>query len=134
MKRTTPLRSNPEKLRAWRERSVRRYQENRARTRINSVSAKRKAENRVRRRVLHETYGTNPPCFLCPLLAEHGVVTGCNGWATDGDERLRRSAGGSITDPDNVRPVGRLCHDWIGAHPKLAREWGLVESRYGGAA
>lgn len=99
---------------------------------LRRVSKKRQAENRERRRVLHETYGTHPPCMLCGPLRAFGVETGCDGRATDGDEITRRSAGGSITDPVNVRPVGRACHEWLGANPKLAREWGLVASRYGG--
>jgi hypothetical protein len=105
-----------------------------SRGRIKPMSDKRKAENRERRRVLHATYGTHPRCALCEPLRDRGVVTGCNGWADDGDEIRRRSAGGSITDPANVRPVGRPCHRWVTEHPALAREWGLVESRYGRGA
>ena len=100
------------------------------RSRIKPMSAKRRAENRKRRKVMLATYGERPRCALCGPLMARGVVTGCNGWADDADEILRRSAGGSITDPENVRPVGRRCHDWIGANTKLAREWGLVRSRY----
>jgi hypothetical protein len=90
--------------------------------RLNPVSDKRRAENLERR------------CALCGPLRAHGIVTGCNGWADDADEITRRSAGGSITDVANIRPVGRACHRWIGEHPAAAREWGLVESRWGGAA
>lgn len=95
-----------------------------------SVSAKRRRENAERRRSLRQAYGTRPRCTLCEPLRAAGIDTGCNGWADDGDEILRRSAGGSIIDPANVRPVGRRCHDWIGAHPARARELGLVRSRY----
>lgn len=105
-----------------------------SRSRLKPVSDKRRRENTKRREILHATYGQYPRCQLCDPLRAHGIVTGCDGWATDGDELLRRSAGGSITDPTNVRPVGRLCHIWIGAHPKAAREWGLVASRYEGGA
>lgn len=100
------------------------------RTRLMSMSAKRRKENKERREVVRATFGEHPPCFLCGPLRAFGVVTGCDGRATDVDEILRRSAGGSITEPANIRPVGRKCHDWIGANPKLAREWGLVQSRY----
>lgn len=100
------------------------------RTPLRRISAKRARENRERRRVLHATYGDHPRCVLCAPLQARGIDTGCDGWATDGDEVLRRSAGGSITDPANVRPVGRRCHMWLGNHPKLAREWGLEGSRY----
>ena len=96
---------------------------------IRRVSKKRQRENRERRRVMHATYGDNPRCVLCAPLLAHGVVTGCNGWADDGDEILRRSAGGSITDPANVRPVGRDCHRWLTEHPALARAWDLEARR-----
>lgn len=96
---------------------------------IKKMSAKRRRENRKRRGVMHDTYGTHPPCYLCAPLQAHGITTGCNGWADDADEILRRSAGGSITDPSNVRPVGRRCHDWITTHPAEAREWGLEARR-----
>lgn len=99
---------------------------------LRRVSKKRQAENRERRRVLHEVYGSSPACFLCGPLRAFGVVTGCDGRATDADEITRRSAGGSITDPANLRPVGRRCHDWATSHPREMREWGLEGSRYDG--
>lgn len=99
------------------------------RTPIKPMSAKRRRENRQRRKALHDAYGENPLCALCQPLQAHGITTGCNGWADDGDEILRRSAGGSITDPDNVRPVGRECHRWLTEHPAAAREWGLEARR-----
>jgi len=95
------------------------------RTRIKPISDKRRRENRERRANLHAAYGSNPRCQLCEPLRAHGIETGCNGWADDGDEILRRSAGGSITDPANVRPVGRACHNWATTHPEEMREWGL---------
>lgn len=95
------------------------------RSRIKPVSDKRRAENAERRANLHAAYGQFPRCELCAPLRSHGIVTGCSGWADDGDEKLRRSAGGSIIDPANVRPVGRRCHRWLTEHPKEARAWGL---------
>lgn len=92
---------------------------------LRRVSKKRARENRQRRANLHQAYGQHPRCQLCEPLRAHGIVTGCNGWADDGDEIVRRSAGGSITDPENVRPVGRLCHRWVTEHPDDARAWGL---------
>jgi hypothetical protein len=100
------------------------------RTRLKPMSAKRRKQNAERRAALHAIYGEHPRCALCGPLRSHGIVTGCNGWADDGDEVLRRSAGGSITDPENVRPVGRACHRWATEHPKQMREWGLERSRY----
>lgn len=99
------------------------------RSRIKPVSDKRRRENAKRRKNLHAAFGSHPRCALCQPLRDHGITTGCSGWADDGDELLRRSAGGSITDPANVRPVGRRCHRWITEHPKEAREWGLEHRR-----
>ena len=93
--------------------------------RLRPVSAKRRRENVERRRVLHDTYGPNPACWACPILAGAGIATGCDGRADDGHELLRRSKGGSIVDLENVRPVGRACHRWITEHPTEARRLGL---------
>ena len=101
------------------------------RSRIKPMSDKRRKENEQRRAILHAAFGSHPRCALCAPLAEHGIFTGCDGWATDADEILRRSAGGSITDVDNIRPVGRLCHRFATEHPAAMREWGLERSRYG---
>lgn len=103
----------------------------RARKRVNPVSEKRQAENDERRAAAMARWGRYPDCELCQPLRDHGVVTGCDGRATDLDERLRRSAGGSITDMDGARPVGRACHRWATEHPREMRAWGLEGSRYG---
>ena len=102
------------------------------RTRLKPVSKKRRDENKQRRVNLHAAFGEHPRCVLCEPLRAHGVETGCSGMADDGDEILRRSAGGSITDPANVRPVGRPCHRWATEHPAEMRAWGLEASRYAG--
>lgn len=98
---------------------------------IKSMSANRRRENRQRREAMVAAFGTHPRCALCAPLQAHGVVTGCDGWATDADEILRRSAGGSITDPANVRPVGRACHRWATEHPAEMRAWGLELHAWG---
>lgn len=102
----------------------------RKRKRVNPVSERRAAENVERRAAAMAKWGRYPKCELCQPLRDHGVVTGCTGKADDLDEVLRRSAGGSITDMDGARPVGRRCHSWATAHPKEMREWGLEGSRY----
>lgn len=98
---------------------------------LRRMSAKRRRENAQRRAILLAAFGTHPRCALCKPLAEHGIYTGCDGWADDADEITRRSAGGSITDIENIRPVGRLCHRFATEHPGAMREWGLEGSRYG---
>jgi hypothetical protein len=54
----------------------------------------------------------------------------CTGYSVDVHEVVTRGRGGSITDPANCRTVCRACHDWIGAHPRLALEMGLVRSSW----
>lgn len=104
------------------------------RTRLKPMSAKRRKLNEQRRAILHAAFGVNPRCALCLPLRERGVITGCDGWATDADEITRRSAGGSIVDVENIRPVGRACHRWATEHPREMRAWGLEGSRYGSAS
>ena len=104
------------------------------RTELRRVSKRRAAENRLRRQVVREAWPDGrPPCALCGPLREHGITTGCDGWADDVDEVLRRSAQGSIVDIENLRPVGRRCHIWGTEHPREMRAWGLERSRWGAA-
>jgi hypothetical protein len=102
------------------------------RKRLKPVSDRRRAENVERRENVMAAFGRYPDCALCAPLAAHGIRTGCNGKADDADEVLRRSAGGSITDVGNIRPVGRRCHTWLTEHPEEAREWGLEGRPYRG--
>lgn len=90
-----------------------------ARQAINAVSPKRAAENRVRRRVLAEMRQADPMCARCRVAP----------W-TDGNELLRRSAGGSITDRNNIVGLCRPCHEHIGAHPAEAIRDGWQISRF----
>ena len=52
----------------------------------------------------------------------------CTKVATDMHEILRRSQGGSATDPDNILLVCRECHRWITDNPDEAIELGLAKS------
>jgi hypothetical protein len=92
------------------------------------VSKKRARENRERRRVILAHFGKHPRCYGCLPLTELGIVTGCNGWADDAHEILSRARGGSITDPANVIPLGRLCHSYVTTHPREAEAAGLSRS------
>lgn len=89
------------------------------RSTLNRESPKRKAENRERRRVLAEMRKEDPLCARCRVVP----------W-TDGHELLRRSAGGSITDRNNIVGLCRPCHEHIGAHPAEAIRDGWQISRF----
>lgn len=96
---------------------------------LRPVSAKRRAENVIRRANVAAAFGQRPTCWACGPLALAGVsrtTTGCRGWADDAHELLSRARGGSITDPANIVPVSRACHSFITAHPDLAEAAGLA--------
>lgn len=79
------------------------------RTRIAPVSAKRAAENRERRAVLREMFGDGSVCQRCHRAE-----------ATDPHEFVPRSAGGSITDRENIVGLCRLCHEAVHSSPEQA--------------
>lgn len=93
-------------------------------TRMKQRSAKKRARDEVRARVLLD------------LLLERGnacealVEDECRHVANDGHEILTRGRGGDPTDPANILLVCRQCHDWIHANPAAATERGLLRSAY----
>lgn len=56
----------------------------------------------------------------------------CDRQATEVHEKLRRSAGGSITDDANVLAVCHWCHQWVHANPAMSLKKGWLVSRYDG--
>ena len=86
---------------------------------MRAVSAKRQAENRVRRRNVLAAFGTDPVCFV-----------GCGRAADDAHELLSRARGGSITDVSGIRPVCRECHNRITTEPAWAAANGYALSAY----
>lgn len=52
----------------------------------------------------------------------------CTGDYEDVHELVMRSAGGSITDPDNCIAVCRRCHSWLHLHKPEACDLGLIRS------
>lgn len=90
-------------------------------TELRAQSKKRKAENRERRKVAHATFGTDPVC----------ARPGCSRWADDCHEPLTRARGGSITDPENMAPLCRSCHDELNDEPQWAYDIGLLKHSWG---
>jgi len=90
--------------------------------RVRQVSAKRVAENVVRRKVVERIVKERG------LDCEARVEKVCKGQAVDAHEKLTRGRGGSIIDPTNILLVCRECHTWIDEHPAEAKRRGLVES------
>lgn len=98
----------------------------RVRTRIRPVSAKRAKEQRERRIAMENAFGLSPACSA--------QLDGCDGYACDAHELLSRARGGSITDPENVRPLCRPCHTYITEHPAWAEANGWALPSWGGDA
>lgn len=62
--------------------------------------------------------------------AEAATAAKCTVRTKHVHEVLRRSAGGSILDADNLIAACPTCHHWIHEHPAAARELGLLVSRH----
>lgn len=87
----------------------------------------------MRGRMVRAKYPERPLCVVYVLFQHHPglipaeVISRCGRWADDGHEPLTRGRGGSITDPDNIEPPCRYCHDAIGLEPAWAYELGLLK-------
>lgn len=111
----------------------------RRRGRLRPVSAKRAAENRERRAVIAGLHPEQEPplCTVREARAAAGLLPlpGCMTWAGDANEILRRSQGGSITDPANINFPCRPCHDVLTFTPRSQLGWALdlgliIDSRW----
>jgi hypothetical protein len=86
---------------------------------VSTQRARSAARARARRRLLEELY---PRPVLCAIRWDER----CTGLATDPHEPLTRARGGSITDPANIVPACRACHDAAHAHPAEAERRGWL--------
>lgn len=80
-------------------------------------SDKRRDENKVRAALREQ------------LLKERGPrceYPGCTRRWVDMHEVKKRSRGGSITDPDNIKLLCRPHHEWTESHPAEAQEQGFL--------
>lgn len=87
---------------------------------MRAVSEKRENENRERRKMLAGKYGADwrngtVPCERC--FNESGA---------EPHELKKRSHGGSITDPHNVRLLCHTCHRWTEEEVAEATEAGWI--------
>ena len=101
---------------------------------MKAVSDKRRAENVVRAEVMEETFGpreewfchfeefqeAHPDVFVrVKHLAHQGPV--------DGHEIVKRSRGGSITDPSNITLLCQFHNGWVEDYPLTAMKLGLAD-------
>lgn len=114
---------DPEKARAWRQRSKPLGASTPLRTTkpINPTSAKRRKAQAERTRTINAI----KRAAHGPVLCVYGF-TGCTRYADDANEVLTRARGGSITDAANIRPGCRSCHEWLHHHPAEAHDLGLM--------
>lgn len=99
---------------------MKRTEMKRSTTPIKPVSDKRKKENRERTKAMVEVRGRDQ--HACQLQAVIG--TACHG-PLHGHEILKRSRGGSITDPANIMLACDGHNGWVEDHPMLAEVYGL---------
>lgn len=96
------------------------------RTRLAARSAKRAdlyAEDRRPR--IERIVASGVECLIGPLLAETGWG-GCSGGVEGLHERRKRSAGGSLVNPENLIPACNACNGFIEDHPEVARGFGTA--------
>ena len=107
------------------------------RTRLNPISRKRQRENVERRDNLERAWGPRPwSCYLSyqqgkavhPYSVNPVIIPACMG-RVDGHELLKRSQGGSITDPSNMVPLCSRHNGWVEDEPDAAYDLGLVRKR-----
>ena len=97
------------------------------RSRINPMSAKRKALIAKRNDTRHAVFERTSRC-------EANVEPYCSYHATDVHEIKTRARGGSITDVDNCLALCRSCHRFITDNPAFALEHGFVVHAWAGEA
>ena len=92
------------------------------RTPINRVSKRRQRANTIRKRVLEDKFGPREG-WKCALAGQYLACFG----NLNGHELLKRSRGGSITDPDNIEILCDGHNVWVEDHPTLAHEIGMAK-------
>lgn len=72
----------------------------------------------------------HPFCMAGWVRARKGCLFDlpCTGTAIELHEIVKRSRGGSITDPENVVPICRNCHRFTEEYPAIATKIGLLAS------
>jgi hypothetical protein len=88
-----------------------------SRSRLRPMSAKRRAENVVRRRMLAELGAVRGPTCEVPWCRRRWV---------DGHEPMTRGRGGSIVDPSNCKLVCRRHNEELTMEPAWGYEIGFL--------
>lgn len=119
MKRSGPIRRDTEKSREWANK----------RTRLKPRSSKRSNFMKdVRIPMIEELVEAGARCEIGPVLIKTGLSggTNCRGRIEGLHELRKRSAGGSLVNPDNLVPACNPCNTWVEDNPDDAHVLGLV--------
>ena len=76
----------------------------------------------VRAPAVAELVAAGERCRIGPVLADERLGPVCRMVVEGLHERRKRSAGGSLTNPDNLIPACNACNGWVEDFPALARE------------
>lgn len=96
------------------------------RTELNPVSTKRTTENRERRTALETAFGPRDAWACFASVHRYDVMGPCFG-PINGHEIVKRSQGGSITDPENVILLCDRHNEWVENFPLDAHRLGLMK-------
>ena len=95
------------------------------------MSKKREALNAQRRAMLEDNFGPRDTwrCWLVNRPALMVMMGGCYG-AVAGHELVKRSQGGSITDPRNIILLCSRHNAWVEDFPDDAHKIGLMKHNW----
>jgi len=119
MKRSTPLRRDTEKSREW---------ANKRSSLRKRSKGRQEFMKDVRVPMIQELVEAGHRCEIGPLLQKHGLDgwRDCRGCIEGLHELRKRSAGGSLVNPDNLIPSCNPCNGWVEDNPEEALILGLV--------
>ncbi len=101
------------------------------RSAVKPMSSKRHAENRERRKVMAEAFGPRETwqCYVSQSSFAGGLMGPCYG-PLNGHEIVKRSQGGSITDPSNILILCDRHNEWVENFPVDAHRLGLMKHNW----
>lgn len=96
------------------------------RTRLRNRSNAKARQMADRRRLVARLLDQSPWCEVGPVIHQVDPAWPCTRRAEGLHELRKRSAGGSLTNLDNLRRACNRCNCWVEDHPVTARRLGLV--------
>lgn len=122
LKRRTPLKADPAKTREWQRRSAPMA----SGTPMRSRSKAKAREMATRSAETVAAIAAGQRCELGHLTTSADPAHRCAGTPGGRHEIRKRSSGGSVTKPANLRWACNPCNGWVEDHPADAHALGLV--------